>query len=715
MSASELLDDPATSLALPVDRRVLSLGDAARTLLASSGFLHVTDAGGAGPALAAHALALAGARHVLVVVADADAARRMSSDLAALGRGLPISPGLSVPSSPQLAPLLLATSENTPYAEVHGDRRASMARSAALFQMARDLPWRFAVVTGAGLLRRVAAPGALSGAGLFFETLGEIDSERVVRTLLSGGYLRAPVVEDPGTFAMRGGLLDVWPAGSELPLRVELDGDMIVTLRSFDPEDQRTLETLSSAWIPPAREALIDSDAEGRARAALRALCDAVDYPSTKARQLIDDVAVGHAYFGFEGFLPAFQPLVPLLDYFDARMPVVIEDPVTLAQALAEELERGRAGEAARQGTPHFPFDRLYVDLAEIGAAIERRPVLAVHRAAVAGAPGEDVLARLQAAPEDAPALVIRDHADLGRAVKLSRTSRGKAATLDPLLRRIRLWDEAGLSVAIAARTRTQAERVAALLGHRGVAVEVVGATKPDEPQLPGLRGTVRIAVAPLARGAVAPAEGFVLVTEEEIFGQRTHKAPSRPRSTRAMLEDLRALDPGDYVVHVDHGIGRYRGLEKKVVGSATVDLLVVEYQGGDKLFLPVYRLNQIQKYSGGDAQPKLDRLGGQTFAKTKARVQQRVRQMADELLRLYAERAALQKEPLPPPDDDYAAFEASFPYDETRDQSQAIQEVIQDLESPKVMDRLVCGDVGFGKTDDRTLPRDQRPGGRRR
>ncbi|HEY8944318.1 MAG TPA: transcription-repair coupling factor, partial [Polyangiaceae bacterium] len=157
---------------------------------------------------------------------------------------------------------------------------------------------------------------------------------------------------------------------------------------------------------------------------------------------------------------------------------------------------------------------------------------------------------------------------------------------------------------------------------------------------------------------------------------------------------------PGDYVVHVDHGIGRYLGLEKKLVGGVPVDLLVVEYQGGDKLFLPVYRLNQVQKYSGGDGQPKLDRLGGQTFSKTKAKVQQRVRQMADELLRLYAERASLAKEPLPPPDDDYAAFEASFPYDETRDQAAAIAEVMKDLSSPRVMDRLVCGDVGFGKTE---------------
>jgi transcription-repair coupling factor (superfamily II helicase) len=150
----------------------------------------------------------------------------------------------------------------------------------------------------------------------------------------------------------------------------------------------------------------------------------------------------------------------------------------------------------------------------------------------------------------------------------------------------------------------------------------------------------------------------------------------------------------------VDHGIGRYLGLERKLIGSVGVDLLVVEYVGSDKLFLPVYRLNQIQKHSGGEGAPRLDRLGGQSFAKTKARVQRRVRELADQLLKLYAERASLKKIPLPAADDEYASFEASFPFEETPDQAVAIADVMRDLDSAGVMDRLVCGDVGFGKTE---------------
>jgi transcription-repair coupling factor (superfamily II helicase) len=209
--------------------------------------------------------------------------------------------------------------------------------------------------------------------------------------------------------------------------------------------------------------------------------------------------------------------------------------------------------------------------------------------------------------------------------------------------------------------------------------------------------------VGPLSRGVVLPAEGWALVTEEEVFGARAHRRKERAThdATRAFLEDLRSLSVGDYVVHVEHGIGKYLGLVHKNVGGLTVDLLVVEYASGDKLYLPVYRLNQIQKYSGGEnTEPRVDRLGGSTFAKTKSRVRKAVRQMADELLRLYAERQAQEGDALGDADAEYRAFEATFPFDETPDQSRAIEDVNKDLETTRPMDRLVCGDVGFGKTE---------------
>lgn len=695
MSASEHLDDPARSLSLPADRAVTLLRQAASTTRSRSGVHAVTDAHGAAAPLAAHALALDGARHVVLVVRDTDAARQAVSDLSALAAGLPLGLARSIAPGEVARPLHLVTSEHTPYAQVHGDRRVSMERAAVLFHLARDLPWRFCVVTAPSLLRRVVLPKVLVEAGSTLLEGGELDLERIAHSLSSSGYLRAPVVDDPGCFAVRGGLLDVWPAGSALPVRAALDGERIASLHTFDPERQRRLQAIPELNIPPAREAWIDEPTRKRARAALRQLCDRVDYPSTQARQLIDDLASGHTYFGSDGYLPAFHPMVSLLEYFESDVPFVIEDPPSVIRALLEETGRARDAEAARRGTPHFSHHELYLEHGELAEALVARSILAIHPGGAASGEAKGPFDRLESLPPDAPALAIRDHSELGRAIQLSHAGGGKARSLDPVVTRLALWSEAGLKTTIAARARTQADRIAALLGHRGVVTEIFD---PAASRASG--SSVRVVVSPLARGAIAPAEGFVLLTEEEIFGQRTHRAQNQRRTPPKGLEDLRALSPGDHLVHADHGIGRYLGLEQRLVGGVPVELLVVEYQGGDRLFLPVYRLNQVQKYAGSEGKPKLDRLGGQTFLKTKSKVRHHVRQMADELLRLYAERDALQKEPLPPPDDEYAAFEAGFPHDETPDQAAAIADVIRDLSSSRVMDRLVCGDVGFGKTE---------------
>ncbi|HTQ08422.1 MAG TPA: transcription-repair coupling factor [Polyangiaceae bacterium] len=663
-------------LDLPSDRRLVRVAEAAREALATRGGYAVVGAAGSGTAMLARALLAAGATHVLYVAPSHDVAQRAVEDLKALAAlGLPGGAGTDDP-----APLFVSTSETSPYADVHPDRRQAMQRAAALFTMAKGLPWRIAVTTPSGLLRRTAPPAALAHAGLELAKDGELDVERAAHALTASGYLRAPVVEDPGSFAVRGGVLDIWPAHLEQPLRAELYGDLVLSLKRFDPDTQRTLAEERAVWLPPAREAVLERDTVERARARLRTLCDDASYPSTKARALIDDLAFGRSFFGSDGYLPAFYELVPLLSYLPRGAAVVFDDPVAVARALTQELEQAAAAEAARGAVPHFPVAELYAELGELERDLATRVWVGAHRSGIVGTGAADLVSRLETAAAEAPSLAQDDHSELGRAVKLARTARGKHAALDPLVERFAAWKEHGFAVVPVARTATQADRIALLLKHRGVETEV--------------------RVAPLGRGCLAPLEALVLVTDEEIFGPRALRAPPRRTSTRALLEDLRALSPGDFVVHVEHGIGKYAGLERREVGGVGLELIVVEYAGGDKLFLPVYRLNQIQKYSGSESAPKLDRLGGQTFAKTKASVARRVRQMADELLRLYAERAALEKSPVPPPDDDYATFEASFPFEETRDQAAAISEVLKDLENPRVMDRLVCGDVGFGKTE---------------
>jgi transcription-repair coupling factor (superfamily II helicase) len=679
---------------LPEDRPIIGFDDLARRVLgarAPSAFVGVE---GSGVALLAHRLALADAKRVVCLCADAEVAQRTASDLSALGRGLGFGKLPALPSA--VEPLVITAQEATPYAEARADRRLSLLRAAALYQMAAGLPSQLVVATAGALVRRVPPRRIIKESGLQLEAETELDVVALGKKLDLAGYLRVPLVEDPGSFAVRGGIVDVWPSSADAPVRAELYGDLIMALRLFDPEDQRTLDEVKQVVVPPATEAVQEPKSEARAREALRALCDSVDYPTTKARALIDDIVSGRTFFGAQGFLPAFYELESLFDYLGPDDVILVEDPPSVVRALRDELERARAGEAGRRGLPHFPLEKLYVNEDELAASLETRRLVSLHRSGVSGPAGTDAIDRLEHAPADAPTLALQDQGELERAIKAVRQQKGKHDALDPLVEAIHEWREAGLTTLIGARTVTQADRLVTLLKHRSVTATRTG----DEAGAAG-RDPLRIVTAPLARGVVAQSEGFVLVTEEEIFGARAkRKAEPKKNNTKAFLEDLRTLDPGDLVVHTDHGIGRYLGLERKLIGGVGVDLLVVEYGGGDKLFLPVHRLSQIQKYSGGETTPKLDRLGGQTFSKTKAKVERHVRQMADDLLRLAAERNAVQKDALEAPGDDYQAFEAAFPFEETRDQASAIAEVISDMQTTKVMDRLVCGDVGFGKTE---------------
>ncbi|WP_437930515.1 transcription-repair coupling factor [Sorangium sp. So ce291] len=703
--------EPLPSFDLPADRRVVTPRDIAAELAAAPpGTLHVTGAAGsAGALVIRRLLAAAPGRRVVAFTPDVDSARALAADASFLLADRDADAAEAAGASAFGSVLLYMPNEASPYADVNPDRRGAQTRLATLFHLGMDLPWLVLVCPIAALARKVVPKDEITEHAELVIAEQEMDRDALSARLGASGYVRSPLVEDPGSFAVRGALLDVWAPSAELPVRIDFYGDIIASIKTFNPDDQRTVADVKEVWLPPAREAILTPENVERARQRVRAACDAIDFPSTKARALVDDVASGRAFFGAEGYLPAYVDLASFASYLPGDALVVLEDPASLTAALRDELGRAAADRSHKDREPHFPLGAFYDDEAHVASWLGARTVVALHRTGVEGAaedPGS--LERFEVVPEDAPSLATRDQSDLERAIKAARTSRGKHGALDPLVRRVVAWQEAGLRVLIAARAQTQVERLVTLLRHRDVRVKAnLGPFDPSflDGSSSAARDTALVVVGFLARGVIAPAEGIALVTEEEIFGARAHRraaraAASSTKAAQAFLEDLRNLGVGDYVVHVDHGIGRYLGLVHKQVGSTTVDLIAVEYAGGDKLYLPVYRLNQIQKFSGGEGTPKLDRLGGQTFAKTKARVEKSVRKMADELLRLYAERRAATAEPISPPDDDYRAFEATFPFDETPDQARAITEVAADLESGRPMDRLVCGDVGFGKTE---------------
>jgi len=726
----DALDPIADPLALPDDRTVLSLSELSARAKRGGRVDVLGTRGGALP-VAIAALARSIGRTVVVVTADVERARTLVSDLEFLTRSTGEVSAEDAEDTATGEVLLLSAPEASPYAEVAPDRRAALSRLATLAHLAcppkgsDESPVVACVLTAAALTRKVVPRAVLEAHCATVIAEDELDRDALIAKLIESGYLRVPVVEDPGSFAVRGALLDLWAPSAPLPVRIELDGDLVMSMKAFDPDGQRTLHALKELRVPPAREAILDEQAVARARRRITELADAIDMPTSKARQLADDVAQGRAFFGAEGYLPAYyDALDSVFAYLPENAVWVIDDPIATASAVREELARAERDAEARAGTPAFAPSTHFASEDEIAARLLSANVVVAHRFALEGAE-EGALSPLTRAPEDAPTLAARDHSDLTSAIKQARASRGKRAALEPLVRRLRVFREHGLRTIVTARTTTQAERMVGLLrGHEVPTHARLGpfdAALLDDPSFG--RDRVEVVTGALVHGAILPMERLAIVTEEEVFGSRVkRRAPRREGSARdaaqPFLEDLRALSVGDLVVHAEHGVGKYMGLQHRdLLGPAMfdpdgklhqpktrVDLIVVEYSGGDKLFLPVYRLNQIQKYVGGEAseavKPKLDRLGGTTFAKTKARVEKAVRQMADELLRLYAERQALPGERLPPPDDEYRAFEATFPFEETPDQQKAIEDVTRDLALPRPMDRLVCGDVGFGKTE---------------
>jgi transcription-repair coupling factor (superfamily II helicase) len=707
-----------------------SLGDAAARISAAQR----VDLSGLPPSAAALLLARLAAqrpdeRH-LVLVADNDAARRIADDLRFFSRPAAAEPGAAGGDEPPSDVLVYPSADTSPYVDVAPDRRAAMERLSTLFHLAEGLPWRFVVASAPAIARRVPPRHAIAARSQVVRVEEGLDRAAFLRLLAEGGYLRVPVVEDPGTFAVRGAILDVFPPHARRPARIELDDYLVLSIKLFDPEDQRTVREVRELFVHPVREGLLGPAEIDLARAQVRTLCEQIDLPSSRTRQLVEDIESGRAFMGLEGFLPAFyRELDTLFDYLTpgrGAPPVrtVVLDPTDLVRSLAEQREQAEGDLEARRAerAPVFPLEAHFVDDEAISARLAASPLVVVHRLAVGGALGEEEtspLARLETVRED-DLLPIggEDVAGLTLELKLARARGGRDDHLVPLANRTRAWLEDGLRVLVTTRTTTQAERLVSLL--RGYEVPVAPRPALLDPRALTTRppGHVEVVIGALGGGFVLPREALAVVTEEEIFGSRAAQRAERgakkrkKKSAEPFLEDLRQLAPGDYLVHAEHGIGRYLGLERKATGrsrfdemrglpAVVVEVLVVEYAGGDKLFVPVTRLHQVQKFRGGEgAAPKLDRLGGQTFSKTKQRVRKAVQQLADELLRLYAARAASKRPALPPPERAFSEFEATFPFDETADQARAIEEVLADLVHAQPMDRIVCGDVGFGKTE---------------
>ncbi len=659
----------------------------------------------------------------LVVVPDGAAASKLEADLAFFLRARVSGEAAETdgPLDEAHAILSFPAIETTPFVDIAPDRRVAMDRLATLFHLAHGLSCSVVVAPIAALARKVPPASALKNASMQVSIGDRIDRSALLSVLSTGGYLRVPLVEDPGTFAVRGAVVDVFPPRSEQPCRIELDDDLVASLKSFAAEDQRTQLELESVLIHPVRDILLGPDELSYAKERVSDVCDEAGMPSSKRRQVVEDIGSGRTFIGLEAYLPAFYPkLASLFDYLPEHTHVVAVDPAGLERALSEELDRAAREREARveQKAPTFELSAHYETAAAIERAFTSRALTAVHAVAFHGEQADDEAIVLPSLAPPAPDALLRaggvDQAPLVAELHAARTAHAEDA-LAPLAASLRHWLDEGLHVFVAARSLVQAERLAGLLRSYDLALDKPGPFDAEQMKH-APRGRVQIAVGPLESGFVLPTAALACITEEEIFGsrktRRTQRKESRRAKGRAFVADLRELTVGDFVVHVDHGVGVYRGLSLGEIPVSRmealqgmkpkrVEVLIVEYGGGDRLFLPVTRLNLIEKLASKEgSNPKLDKLGGTTFSRTKARVRESVRKLADDLLGLYAARAARERPPYPARDRTYAEFEARFPYEETADQARAIDDVMSDLDGPRPMDRLVCGDVGFGKTE---------------
>ncbi|MGC6417189.1 MAG: transcription-repair coupling factor [Bradymonadia bacterium] len=588
--------------------------------------------------------------------------------------------------------------EASPYGHLSPDRRAVMELLSALNALAWDQWQNMIVVSVAALMRRVLPAETLLEHAFIVDVGQELDRRSLLRTLADGGYRAVSVVEDRGTFAVRGSIIDVFPADRESPVRIEFWGDEVDSIRTFDPENQRTLaDAGQQLMLGPVREELFTQTSKQRARQAILDAAAEIDMPTRQVQPLLDDLANGIPFMGIEAFRPAFAgELTTLFDYLPQNALLVSVDPMAIAEQAVHVWDHYQKGRESflEDGALSLPAEVHALNPNQMNARTAQFNQIRCHALQMV-----DELGLVEVSEEP---LAFRIPRNTGLTNQLAQ-SRGEKTPLRGLAIWVRERVEHGMRVFIPCRQETQLDRLERLLKSFGVAVSrkahfehsdlfEIGSTQPGAVLLRG----------DLSQGFELLSRGIALVTENEIFGRRAPKRRQVKRdASNPFIKDFKELKNGDLVVHVEHGVGRYAGLKKLAMGPHENDFIVVEFAGNDKLYLPVYKLGRLQKYSGAtQANPKVDKLGGTAWQKVRAKARKAAEEDALAMLKLYAKREVADGYSFSPPDDFFRSFEATFPFDETPDQLQCIEEVLADMSAPRPMDRLLCGDVGFGKTE---------------
>ncbi|WP_171231542.1 transcription-repair coupling factor [Ruegeria sp. HKCCA4812] len=565
-----------------------------------------------------------------------------------------------------------------PYDRVSPNADISAARVATLAALVHQMPQKFVLLTTLNAAtQRVPARDVLREAAFTARVDQRIDEAALRNFLVRMGFTQSPTVMEPGDYAIRGGIIDIFPPGESGPVRLDLFGDVLDGARRFDPVSQRTTEKLDVVELAPVSEVILDDAAITRFRQNYRIEFGAAGTDDP----LYEAVSAGRKHQGIEHWLPFFhEKLETLFDYLP-NATITVDDQVTPArlarwETIADQYETRRLAleNRSRMDTVYKPTPPglLYLDDAAWEAAVADRRIMQFSPLPQASGPG-----------------VIDAGGRIGRNFAPERQQES-ISLFGALASHISAKLDKG-PVLIASYSEGARERLTGLIEDEGLAeaIPIANGTRI------GKRG-LHLAVWALEHGFETP--DLTVIAEQDVLGDRLIRQPKKRRKAENFLTETQSLSPGDLVVHVDHGIGRYIGMEVVTAAGAAHECLLLEYAEQAKLYLPVENIELLSKY--GHDEGLLDRLGGGAWQAKKAKLKERIREMADKLIRIAAERALRKAPVMDPPPHAWEEFSARFPYQETDDQLRAISDVMEDMHSGAPMDRLICGDVGFGKTE---------------
>jgi len=561
----------------------------------------------------------------------------------------------------------------------------------ALYQMLTSSPPPIVVTSVDALFQKIIPKQEIVNYAELLVVGEEIERDILIEKLVSGGYEHASIVEEPGDFCVRGGIVDIYCPLYADPIRIDFFGDRVESIRVFSAASQRTVKSIDEATVLPAREMILNKEFLPQIINRIRSRAAELEIPLTEIRKIVDSLKYGQGFPGIESLLPLIYPqLDSVFDYLPDKSLVVSTGDGELERAATdcENLIAQSFAASCRDKKLCVDPSTLYLNWSQIKDRISENKPLVFKMLEVQESRAVHPLADIQFET------VIDSNIDTALSLK---NYQDKENLLKPLADWINEKRGRGLTTLLVCRTKTQAERLKSLLIPYGFQFKFADTFAGAKIEA----GTLYLCLGHLSAGFVWAAESIAIITEAEIFGLKPlrRKTPRARRSSE--LLDLQDLKTGDLIVHVEHGIGRYDGLVKLKVDGLINDFLLIVYKDDDKLYVPVDRMSMAQKYMGVEGiEPVIDKMGGNSWKRIKERVKRSAEKIAGELLKLYAKRKYEKGFAFSPVDSYFRDFETGFEYEETEDQVKAIEDVLEDMYRSSPMDRLICGDVGYGKTE---------------